>query len=284
MSSSLVTGALLLFLARGAHGDCSACLVNNAAAFGGDTSVTAHAWCYTTGQCMDISTSIFTSCPDYTFDFDTCECRPDVYISCDECATLSHMGCICERAALFCVARAPQPRDGRPQTAAPVSRAHRRGRERQRVSVGLVQARSALAEHALHELHVEARPLRPRLGLLAHGHAGDGAVQRARRNTRLHPSLRPHYLSCVVPHTTLSFRGAQLLGLAVNFTSTTQPTDWYWAQCALTGPTTAGLSLGALALLCCAITGGCGLCYRRRRRLVYVRQIEQPIMIGQPVQ
>ena len=71
----------------------------------------------------------------------------------------------------------------------------------------------------------------------------------------------------------------------MNFTSTTRPTDWYWAQCALTGPTTAGLSLGVLALVCCAITGGCGLCYRRRRRrLVYVRQIEQPIMIGQPVQ
>ena len=110
MGSSFVTGALLLLLARGAHGDCSACLVNNAAAFGGDTSVTAHAWCYTTGQCMDISTSIFTSCPDYTFDFDTCECRPDVYTSCDECAKISHMGCICEKKTAARLARPSRER------------------------------------------------------------------------------------------------------------------------------------------------------------------------------
>ena len=87
---------LFLFALRGVDAGlgCSECLQDNDAAFGGDTSAVAHAWCYTTGQCMAIGVSVFSSCPDFTFDYGTCECRPDIYTTCDRCATASHLGCI----------------------------------------------------------------------------------------------------------------------------------------------------------------------------------------------
>ena len=36
-------------------------------------------------------------------------------------------------------------------------------------------------------------------------------------------------------------------------------------------------------LLCCVVALGCHLHYRRRRRRRYLRELQQPIMIGQPV-
>lgn len=85
--------SLVAVAAAEALATCDSCLVNNAAAIGGDASKTVHAWCYSKNQCMDVGVSLF-QCPDFTFDYDTCLCRPDVYTTCETCATAAHLGCI----------------------------------------------------------------------------------------------------------------------------------------------------------------------------------------------
>ena len=73
---------------------CGDCLADNAAAFGGDGSKTARAWCYSTQRCTALSFGTFDECDDFSVDADTCLCRPDVYRSCGECASLAHLGCV----------------------------------------------------------------------------------------------------------------------------------------------------------------------------------------------
>ena len=90
---SVMTGLMALGVAS-ADATCSICLADNKAAFSGDPGKSARAWCYSKSKCMDISLQLFTDCPDYTFDADTCLCRPDVYNSCAECASVSHLGCV----------------------------------------------------------------------------------------------------------------------------------------------------------------------------------------------
>lgn len=80
---------------------CSSCLVDNADSFSGKSKANPKAWCYSTSKCIDLSwdnalpwVNLFNSCPDYTFEADTCVCRPDIYKSCGDCATVSHLGCV----------------------------------------------------------------------------------------------------------------------------------------------------------------------------------------------
>merc|ERR1711953_950573 len=78
--------------------DCQPCLQNNADAI--STGDTVAAWCFPTGQCMQLSSLPdvlnLLSCPNYDFTFiaDACVCRPNVYTTCAQCANAEHLGCI----------------------------------------------------------------------------------------------------------------------------------------------------------------------------------------------
>jgi len=94
--------AVLPALARAdcaSHRSCGGCLADD-----GDE---ACAWCYSSSKCVVAYRKSNPSlqdwskgpaqCGDWTMDLGTCECRPNVYTSCDDCT--SHLGCVWIREA-----------------------------------------------------------------------------------------------------------------------------------------------------------------------------------------
>lgn len=96
----LLVLSIICHMAQAVNEDCGTCLENNAAIFAGASSQKPAAWCYSTNQCMKLDgltawiNLLGGACADYTFEANTCLCRPDIYDDCGKCATAQHLGCI----------------------------------------------------------------------------------------------------------------------------------------------------------------------------------------------
>ena len=170
---------------------CKACLATE-----------GNAWCYSSHSCQTISLELFKTCPDFSFNPDTCLCRPDTFTNCQDCASLDHLGCIWMANASVT--------------------------QNVTFKFGPVQPQSIVQDSYWKQ-----------------GRCVQGS------------GFSPFGLEID--------ESLDIYGIQVNYTQVVRPTDWYWAQCSISGPAMAGSMLGGIplvSLLCCL---GCHCCKKRRR-------------------